>query len=343
MKNNVFWMLVLFLLAIPASAQGWQRGSMGNVEYNCDAVNGAVADFGEELFVIGGVDTLTPGDGDAEHYVLTDVGVSTVANSMLSRAPGCGTAPEETDGIIDVYEPERWLKNITDDYFYQCDIVRAIVAAYGDLEYRRDGDRRHTVIGYYQEDAPDCVPRYVIARQHQRVLECAGSDCEFVYGFLRGEALPVVGLSDGWYEVALEDGTGFVAEAQVVPGPYGFLHVGEQHVLEYADCIMIPQRRPKDYTFITIIKSGPAYQEMEVALYEPLSDKPLGIYDEMEKEFSNNGQPYILQIPGPVDDFPNGIYIVQLAWGNLTFNYGFDLREPDVYDIHVYCNRPASE
>ena len=341
MKRKLFWILALILLTIPAGAQDWTSAGVGNVEYNCDAVNGAVADFGDELFVIGGVDTLTPGDG--EHYVLTDVGVSTVANSMLSRAPGCGTAPEETDGIIDVYEPERWLKNITDDYFYQCDVVRAIVAAYGDLKYRRDGDRQHTVIGYYQEDAPDCVPRYVIARQHQRVLNCAGSDCDVVNGYLRGEALPVVGLSDGWYEVALEGGTGYVAETQVVPGPYGFLQLGEQHILEYADCIMIPKRRPKDYTFITIIKSGPAYQEIEVALYEPLSDTPLGIYDEMEKEFSNDGQPFILQIPGPIAEFPNGIYTVQLAWGNLTFNYGFDLQEPDVYDIHVYCNRPASE
>ena len=182
--------------------------------------------------------------------------------------------------------------------------MRSIVAAYGDLEFRRDGDRHHTVIGFYQEDAPECVPRYVIASQHQRVLECASNDCDFVYGFLRGEALPVVGVSDGWYEVALEDGTGYVAETQVVPGPYGFLHVGEQYLLEYADCIMIPQRRPKDYTFITIIKSGPAYQEMEVALYEPLSDTRWEFTTRLRRNSAMMASPISFRYPGPLPTSP---------------------------------------
>lgn len=172
MKKYLFCLLVLLLLTTSVLAQDWQRGWKGRVQYNCDAVNGAVADFGDELFVIGGVDDLTPGDGTAEHYVLTGVDTWTVADNMLSRAPGCGAPPEEDDGIIDVYEPDRWLKNITGDYFYQCDVVRSIVAAYGDLEFRRDGDRQHTVIGFYQEDAPACVPRYVVTKVHSDIYAC---------------------------------------------------------------------------------------------------------------------------------------------------------------------------
>ena len=341
--SRLFWILVLLLLAMPAAAQDWQRGWKGNVEYNCDAVKGAIAVAGDEYYVIIGADTLTPGDGAAEHYVLTDADARTVAESLLGRATGCGTAPESNKIIVDIYNPDAWKQNITHDYLYQCDVVREIVAAYGDLEFRRDSDRQHTLIGFYQEDAPECVPRYVIAKRHSNIFDCPDSNCERLKRFIRGEALPVVGLSDGWFKVALGDETGFIAETHVVPGPYGFLHVGEQHLLEYADCIMVPQRRPKDYTFITILKSGPAYQSIEVALYEPLSDTPLGIYDEAEKEFTNNAQPYILQIPGPIADFAKGIYTIQLTWGNLTFSYGFDLQEPDVYDIHVYCNRPPSE
>lgn len=343
MKQTPLWIVALILLALPTKAQDWQPGATGNVEYNCEAVQGIIAAAGDEFYLIAGADTLTPGDGTAEHYVISGIDVLTVAESLLGRAAGCGDAPAATEGVVDIYTPQAWKHNITREYLYQCEVVRDIVAAVGQLELRRDGNRRHTVISYYQEDAPACMPRYVIAREHQRVQECAGSDCAVLTGFLRGEALPVVGWSEGWFEVALEAGSGYVAQAKVAPGPYGFLQTGKQHSLEYADCIIIPQRRPKDYSYITIIKSGSAYQEIDVALYQPLSDTPLGIYSEEEKVFSNDGTPFTLQIPGPVADFPKGIYTVQLTWGDLTFNYGFALQEPDVYDIHVYCDRPASE
>lgn len=343
MKNNIFWMLVLVLLALPASAQDWQRGWKGQVLYNCDAVNGAVADFGDELFVIGGVDDLTPGDGTAEHYLLTAGGVRTVANSLLSRAPGCGVVPESTTGIIDVYEPDRWLKNITGDYFYQCDVARGIVANYGQLEFRRDGDRRHTVIGFYQEDAPACIPRHVVTSAHADVFACASSDCEKTDRIMRWLAWKVVGLSDGWYEIALDEGTGFVAESDVVPGPLGMLQVDEQHQLQYAECIMIPQQKQAEYRHIAVIKGGPAYQEMGVALYKPAADTPLEILEEIEGEFSNNGQPYLLQLHTRSEHYPMGAYIVELSWEGLTFRYGFNAQEHALYYIHVYCNRRPSE
>ncbi len=338
MKANLFWILVLILLAAPASAQDWQRGSMGNVEYNCDAVRDAIADVGDEFYIIRGADSLTPGGGTAEHYLLTNVDIVTVEESLLGRAPNCGTQPEPYDGIVDIYNPDAWKKNITGDYFYQCDVVRAIVAVYGELEFRRDGDRRHTVLAFYQEDAPDCVPRYVITIDHSNVFECADSDCEQLTRIMRWLAWPVVGLSEGWYEIALEEETGFVAATDVAPGPLRLLQVDEQHVLQYADCIMVPQRMPEKFRYIAIIKGGPAYREMEVALYKPAIDTALEIHEEIDREFSNNGQPYILQFYSRADYFPTGVYIVELTWKGLTFRYGFNAQEHALYYIHVYCN-----
>ena len=338
MKSNLFWILVLILLATPARAQDWRRGWKGNVEYNCDAVNGAIADVGDEFYIIRGADSLTPGDGTAEHYLLTDVDVVSVAESLLARAPGCGTAPESSAGIVDIYNPGAWKPNITREYLYQCEVARAIVAAYGDLEFRRDGDRRHTVLAFYQEDAPDCVPRYVVTKVHSNIFECADSDCERLSRVMRWQALPVVGLSEGWYEVALGDETGFVAASNVAPGPLGLLQVDEQHVLQYADCIMVPQRKPQEFRYIAIIKGGPAYREMEVALYKPAIDTALEIHEEIDREFSNNGQPYILQTYSRADYFPTGVYMVELTWKGLTFRYGFNAQEHALYYIHVYCN-----
>ncbi len=341
-KTIILCLFALLALTAPAQAQDWQRGWKGNVMYNCDAVHGIVADFGDELLAVGGIDDLTPGDGDAEHYVLRG-GASTVAESTLGRAPGCGAAPEETDGIINVYEPDRWRKNITGDYFYQCDVLRAIVSAYGDFEYRRDGDRHHTVIGFYQEDAPDCIPRYVVTRVHSDIHACAGSDCEKTGRVMRWLAWPVVGLSEGWYEIALDDGAGFINADDVASGPLDMLQVEERHLLQYAECIMVPQRKPDDFRHIAVIKGGPAYQEVGVAIYKPATDTALEIIEELEGEFSNNGQPYILQLHTPVEHYPNGVYTVELSWEGLTFRFGIHAEERALYYIHVYCNRRAEE
>ena len=338
MKGKLFLIFAIALLATAAGAQDWQSGWKGKVEYNCEAIMGAISEVGALYYLILGTDDLTPGDGDAEHYVLTDVNVVTVAESLLGRAPGCGTAHVVDDEVVDIYEPDKWKLNITREYMYQCDVARAIVAAYGDLDFRRDGDRHHTVIGFYQEDAPDCVPRYVIATRLIPILECADPSCERISRLRSGQALPVVGLSDGWYEVAFDDETGYVSADLVEPGPLAILQEDEQFALQYADCILVQQRREKDYRYVAILKAGAAYKDMEVALYRPMFDTALDIYEENEGEFSNNGQPYILQMPPPELDYPTGIYSIELTLGDLVFRYGFDVTEEDLYYIHVYCN-----
>ena len=336
MKTKLLWMIAMLVLATAAGAQDWQKGWKGNVEYNCDAVMGAVAEVGALYYRILGTDDLTPGDGDAEHYLLTDIDVFTVAESLLARAPGCGQAFVSDDDVVDIYEPERWKLNITGEYFYQCDVVRRIVAGFGDLDFRRDGDRHHTVIGYYQEDAPACVPRYVITERDDDLLECADSSCESHGSISRGSALPVIGLREDWYEVAQGEATGFIAEAHVVPGPLALLQVDENHVMQYADCVLSPQHKAANRRFIAIIKAGLAYQEIEVALYQPLSDTALTILEERDRKFSGSDNPYILQLYPPVN-FSPGIYIIELTWNELTFHFGFDASEDDMYHIHVYC------
>lgn len=343
MKTKLFLIIVIALLATAARAQDWQPGRKGKVEYNCDAVMGAVADFGLFYYIILGTDTLTPGDGDAEHYILTDIEVVTVAESLLGRASGCGTALVTDDKVVDIYEPDKWKPNITREYLYQCDVVRQIVAAYGNLEFRRDGDRRHSVIGFYQEDAPACVPPYVVTKVHSDVYDCPDSDCEKIDRIMRWLAWQVVGWSEGWYEVALETGTGFVAAADVAPGPYRLLQLNEQHVLEYAECVMVPQSREKDYRLVVILKAGPAFQEIETALYKPGSDTALDLHDQIEGEFSNNGQPYVIQVHEPDSIYTTGVYTIELTWDGLTFRYGFNAQEHALYTIHVYCNRPKSK
>lgn len=338
MKGKLLLIFALALMATAAGAQDCQSGWKGKVEYNREAIMGAIAEVGAAYCLILGTDDMFPGDGDAEHYVLTDVNVVTVAASLLGRAPGCGTALVSDDGVVDIYSPEKWKRNITREYFYQCDVVRAIVGAYGDLDFRRDGDRHHTVIGFYQEDAPACVPHFVIAKRHSPIFECADPSCERRGRFRSGQALPAVGLSDGWYAVAFDDEIGFVSADRVELGPLGILQEDEQFVPQYADCILVPQRRTKDYRYVAILKAGPAYQEMEAAHYRPKSDTSLDIFEQNEGKFSNDGQPYILQMPPPELVYPTGIYTIELTLGDLIFRYGIDVTEEDLYTVHVYCN-----
>ena len=46
MKSKILWLIALALMLTPAGAQDWQRGSMGNVEYNCDAIMGIISEVG---------------------------------------------------------------------------------------------------------------------------------------------------------------------------------------------------------------------------------------------------------------------------------------------------------
>ena len=302
-----------------------------------------VDDFGLVYYLIFGTDDLTPGDGDAEHTILTDVSLVTVAESLLIRATGCGKATVVDDKVKDIYEPEKWKPNITRDYFYQCDVVRAIVAAHGDLELRRYGDRQHTVISFFQEDAPECVPPHVVTKVHSDVFACPYSDCEKINRVMRWQAWRVVGLSEGWYEVELEGETGFIAASDVMPGPYALLQVDQHHVSQYHNCILYVDRKPEDYRYVAILKTGPAYQEIEVALYKPATDTPLEIVEESHGEFNDSGEPYILQLNSRADHFPIGAYIIELAWSGRIFRYGLDVQEHALFLIRVYCNRPASE
>ena len=343
MKSKLLLIIAMALLATAAGAQDWQSDSKGNVEYNCETIMDVIDEFGIVYYLILGTDDLTPGDGDAEHYVLTDVSLVTVAESLLIRATGCGKAIVADDKVVDIYEPDKWKLNITREYFYQCEVVRAIVAAYGDLDFRRTSDRQHTVIRFYQEDAPECVPPYVVTKVHGDIFACPESDCEKTGRVMRWLAWKVVGLSEGWYEIELEDGTGFIAASDVMPGPYALLQVDEQHVLRYSECVMIPQRKPQEFRHIAIIKAGLAYRETEVALYKPAVEMAQDVLEEVEGEFSNNGQPYILQIYTRDDHYPRGAYTVELTWNGLTFRYGFTAQEHALYMIHVYCNRPESE
>ena len=83
MKGRLILTFAVALLATMAGAQDWQSGSTGNVEYNCETIMSVIDEFGIVYYLILGTDDLTPGDGDAEHYVLTDVSLVTVAESLL--------------------------------------------------------------------------------------------------------------------------------------------------------------------------------------------------------------------------------------------------------------------
>ena len=146
----------------------------------------------------------------------------------------------------------------------------------------------------------------------------------------------MIGLREGWYEVAQGEGAGFVAEAEVMPGPLALLQVGENHVMQYADCIFSPQHKVAERRFIAFIKAGLAYQEIDVALYPPMSDTALTILEERDRKFSDSDKPFILQLYAPVI-FNPGIYIIELTFNDLTYRFGFDASEDDMYHIHVYC------
>ena len=321
MKRLILVAIVLTTLASSVWSQDWKKGKIGNVEWNCDALAKVIAEFG------------------GEHYLIIDGSAATVQELFAVRAPNCGIEFEPVSGIVFVEFTHDWTKNITAEYFYKCDLVRDMVAKYGNLEIRRDGDIVHTLLSYHQSELPVCVPRHLIVKRYSNLFECADSSCEKLRRVLRGEVLEVVGIQEDWYEVATDDGSAFVFNFHVVPGPYDIIQPDEQFVLRSGpECVIVPVTSGDAVSLVLILRTGPALYDMTVGLYRPLEDTVLRVEKEVENTFTNDNQTYIIQRYHSSINFPTGIYTIAITLDQATYRVGFNMVQEAAYIVHVGCN-----
>lgn len=326
MKKLFLIAIVLVTLANTATAQEWTVGHNENNQWNCDSLDKIIADFAEAF------------------YIIIDGKVSTVEEIFAVRAPGCEIEHPPVTGTAVMELTHDWTRNLSGDYLYKCELVLEMVKKHGDLELMRIGNEVFTFLHYHQNDVPLCVPRHVIVKQNGYLRECADSSCDWIWGILIGEVLEVVGIRDGWYEVAHNEKTAFVDSADVVPGPYDIIEPEEQFVLGLGtDCALASRIHGDEVMYIATVKAGPAQNDMDVHLYLPFDEEALEIDQVVNKRFTDNNSTYILQHHPSNVIYPTGIYTIEISIGGGTYRVGFNAQKKAVYVIHVACNLPDQD
>ena len=338
MKRGLIAALLTFMLVMPVAAQEWTPDALGSMEYNCYLLDHIIGDFGDETY-------------------LTRDGVEiSVEDMLLQLASGCKTAIDADSDLAYLELIRSWPFIYRDENAYHCDTVNAIVAAYGGFDFQRTENSAYSVFDYHQKKAPYCLPRYVIASKRIPLLECMDGSCEADGYVERGAALPVVDAvleeDETWYEVAREfkhyleveadDATAFVPAADVVPGPAGFVERDGEYAILHEDhtplCRIRTMRGDDDLLLWVSIKSGPAYEEMQVDVYKPFADSSLKVMREVERTFKDSGLPYINLTFDWIDHGSQlGIYTVHLTLDAITYQFGMDLNEIGVQYLLFHC------
>lgn len=338
MKRGLIAALFMFALAMPIAAQEWAPDALGSMEYNCFLLDHIIGDYGDAA------------------YLTRDGAEVRVEDMLLELASGC-KATQSADTSLAYLELIRsWPFIYRDENAYHCDTVDEIVAAYGSFDFQRTENSAYSVFDYHQKKAPYCLPRYVIAAKDLQLRDCLDGPCETNQYMLRGETLPVVDRvmaeDETWYEVAREfkhyleveadDATAFVPAADVVPGPAGFIELEGDYAITHEDhtplCRIHTLPGAKDRMLLVSLKSGPAYEDMQVDIYKPFSESPLYVMRELEKTFKDSGLPYINLVFDWIDHGSQlGIYTVHLTLDSITYQFGMDLKEVAVYYFLIHC------
>lgn len=338
MKRRLIPVLLLFMLALPAAAQDWALDALGGTEYNCFIVDHIIGDYGDAA------------------YLLRDDETVTVKDMLLQLASGCKTTQDADTNLAYLELIRSWPFIYQDENAYQCDTVDDIVATYGSFDFQRTENSSLSVFDYHQKKAPYCLPRYVIASQRLPLLACLDGSCEADEYLERGAALPVVDRvlqeDEQWYEVTREfkhyldveaaDATAFVPAEDVVSGPAGFIELEGDYAILHEDhmplCRIHTLQGAKDRMLLVSLKSGPAYEDMQVDIYKPFSESPLYVMRELEKTFKDSGLPYINLVFDWLDHGSQlGIYTVHLTLDSITYQFGMDLKEVAVYYFLIHC------
>lgn len=180
----------------------------------------------------------------------------------------------------------------------------------------------------------------VVVNGDVNLRECAGTQCVVVGQAVNGSLLTVLGTetaSDGdWYRVQTVDGIAYIASWLTTRGPDETISVDEPYLDELTGCgVSIITRRGDDDMRVILAESG--RNEVLVDLYRPNQSRPVSVDAQYDKTFIDTGEPYIDQVYGFFESWPNGLYQLEISFGGATSRLAWNKEVAGEYVIYVLC------
>ncbi len=302
MRKLVILIVLLTIGAGIVNAQDadWQSNSNNSVEYNCTVVESLLSAFesGNEKSITDATTKIIARNDDIQ--VSTSEYIGSAVLILLSNNP---KAEISTDSI------------------------------FADASDACDKAATTTTVS-----SSEPVDEFnVVANGSVNLRSCGGTQCAIVRVTKNGEILTVTGVDGDWYEVKVDSGTAFISSQLTTRGPDDVIKVDEPYFDVDTSCFIIfdPKRGDMD---INIIIAGEKQNDLLVDIYRPNETRPIKVEAQLDKAFSDTGDPYILQYYSYSVSWPlNGLYQLEYTIDGTTKKVAWEFETRGEYNIFVQC------
>jgi hypothetical protein len=177
----------------------------------------------------------------------------------------------------------------------------------------------------------------VIANSNGNIRSCAGTNCSVVRKVKFGELLTVIGEEGDWYQIEDENGPAYIATFLVTRGPDTVIDVDELFVDPRTECRVAFDIKRGDENLVFAI-AGERQSDVTVDLYRPNNTIPLEVQAQLNKNFTDTGEPYIYQYYSWNTRWPLGTYQLEITLDGKTSLLAWEMKEAGDYTVFVLCD-----
>ena len=303
LKTFLLVILCLCVVGVAAAQETiWQPNADGSIEYNCTLLPTIISKIK---------------DGDTQS--LSSVGDTVIARS---KAAASITVNRYIAGKIMALIAKDATASVT-----SADLFKEASAA---CSAKDDATTSST--------SKPVDPFNVVVKGNVNVRSCAGTKCNIVQNVKDGSLFTVVGVDGDWYEIKLDSGTAFILSSLTTRGPDDVIDVDKGYVDAPTGCSVVFDMKRGDME-VNFVLSGKKYRDILVDIYRPKETRPLRVEAQLDKTFTDTGDPYIYQYYAYNVSWPlQGRYQLELTIGGKTRKLAWEFKARGAYNVFVNCD-----
>lgn len=293
---------MLCFLSVAALAEDWQEGA-GGTEYDCDLL----------------VEALEAVEDD-DPTAMAEIGQETFAIT----SGGFEINLYEYMGLVAATVVKIPNNTLTPDILFLSPLSAC------------DSDDDPSASKPFSSDSGD-VMFNVVVNDGANIRACPGTNCDVVRQARAGEVLTVIAVEGEWYQIEDEEGPAYIADFLVSRGPDVMIDLDDGYEDEDLGCVILFDVKRGDPNVVIVI-AGRNQEEVVVDLFRPNTTSPLTVEAQLEKEFTDTDEPYILQYYSYNTSWPMGLYNLEVTVDGVSRLFAWEMEDKADHAIHVYCD-----